>query len=373
MRSLAVFSESGAQLVGDNPTLARVSLKGIGVHAALVAMPRTRFLSGGKANATKVLVRVRAFSCNYRDLRILLDTATAAVPAIGAIGSDFCGEVIRVGSEVTQFKPKDRVIPNSAYHVTEAEGSRKHFGIPTNSASTEYLLLDQQQLIAIPHAMSTAHGAAFTIGAQTAYAMVRRLDPKPGATVLVTAGRSSTSLFCMAALRARGLRFFVMTSSADDRERLMSLGAEDVFVVDRNAQAFSGLEPIKRKLGGFDHVIDPYYDIFLSRVLPLLKPHGSYISCGWYEQEFIGLGIAPPAVMTNATHAMTIAVLKNQTLHLNCLGTTQDLRDAINDYVDGRMQVPMDSVYRDGDVAGFLARTYASSEKFGKVVYTYDA
>lgn len=320
MRSLAIFSEAGAQLISDNPTLSRISIKGIGVHAALVSTPRTRLDAKDASNDTKVLVRVRAFSCNYRDLRIILDKATAATPSAVAVGSDFSGDVVRVGAKVSGLKPGDRVIPNSVYHVVADEAGRVHYGIPTNLGSCEYLLLDQEQLIVIPDCMSYVHGAAFTIGGQTSYAMVRRLDPRPSDSVLVTAGRSSTSLFCIAALRARGIRTFVLTSSAKDHGRFADLGVEAAFVVDPNRESLTGegaLAETAYKLGGFSHVIDPYFDLYLSRVLPLLARHGSYISCGMYEQDFVSLGIAKPAVMTNFTQAMFTGLLRNQTIHLN--------------------------------------------------------
>ena len=55
---------------------------------------------------------------------------------------------------------------------------------------------------------------------------------------------------------------------------------EEVFTPSMKGEKLDSSEPVverAQQLGGFDHVVDPFFDIHLTRVLPLLKPHGSYI------------------------------------------------------------------------------------------------
>src|SRR5258707_14908778 len=62
-----------------------------------------------KISARHVLVRIQAASLNYRDLVVMRGQYDRS-PQLGRIPlSDGAGEVISVGSEVTRFKPGDRV------------------------------------------------------------------------------------------------------------------------------------------------------------------------------------------------------------------------------------------------------------------------
>ena len=55
----------------------------------------------------------------------------------------------------------------------------------------------------------------------------------------------------------------------------------------------------------------------------------------------------------------------------NCLGLTEDLERALAAHSAGHFPVIVDSVFSDGDAAGFLDRTYNAPDRFGKVVYLY--
>jgi hypothetical protein len=64
-------------------------------------------------------------------------------------------------------------------------------------------------------------------------------------------------------------------------------------------------------------------------------------------------------------------IVKNVTLMGNCLGTTQDLANALRDWCDGRLQVVLDSVHRAGTLRRFLERSFTAPDRFGKAVYLY--
>ena len=226
----------------------------------------------------------------------------------------------------------------------------------------------------MPDTMSFVEGAAFTIGAQTSYGMIRRLAPKVGSTALVTAGRSNTSLFLINALRARGVRVFALSSSRQHFERLRSLGVEEVFNPGMLTKKFAGKEPIvavARKLGGFDHVFDPFFDIYMSRVLVLLAFGGSYISCGLYNQYQEAIGLEMPHVMSDYKEAILCALKNNLRIQGNRLGVKGDLRKALSDFEAGSLPLVIDSNYTGDEVGDFLLRTYVSADRFGKVIYSY--
>jgi NADPH:quinone reductase-like Zn-dependent oxidoreductase len=374
VKSLAILSPAAAQLAEGNPTLTHLQIHGIEVHAAFISTPSIRLRAKDPEHANKVLVRVRAFSCNYRDIGFMLALARETSSCCFPIGSDFCGDVAAVGSGVRTLAKGNRVIPNSAYHGVGPGEAQPKEGIPTNHASTEYLLVDERQLMRIPEQMPYTDGAAFTIGAQTAYAMARRLDPKPGATVLVTAARSNTSLFSIAALKRRQARVFVLASSGVFDQKLLELGVEEVFRPDLTKEALDPTEPVAqraRELGGFDHVVDPFFDIHLPRILPLLRAQASYVTCGLYDQGIASLDPSAPLLAKGYRESLGTAILRNLVIHANCLGTTEDLGLALSDYAVGTLKVPRDSTYSDFDARGFLERTYSARDRFGKVVYQY--
>lgn len=79
-----------------------------------------------------------------------------------------------------------------------------HPGLSTQRASAELQVHQRAKLMKIPAAMPLAEAAAFSVGAQTAYSIIRRLAPARGAHIAVTAASSNTSLFLIKALVARG-------------------------------------------------------------------------------------------------------------------------------------------------------------------------
>jgi NADPH:quinone reductase-like Zn-dependent oxidoreductase len=322
-------------------------------------------------NADNALVRVRAFSCNYREKTLCITRSPQCGDhAFTAIGSDFVGEVLAVGSGIQSLKPGDRVIPNSSWSWPQAPHDR---GIPTNHASKEYLIVHQDGLQRIPPTMGDEVAAAFTIGAETAFAMVRRLQLTAGDHVLVTAARSNTSLFALGALKSRGVKVYAVTSSTGYEDRLRQLGVQEVIQVERASQDWSAYPAVRAVLwerGGFDAVIDPFFDLHLARVVPLLVGEGRYISCGFYNQSG---AFTLPAANLNLMAIMNSASTGNRVILGNCLGKRSDLQQAIDTYVAGKLPVVIDSVFEGVEICPYIERTFNDPNRFGKVVYRHSS
>ena len=180
------------------------------------------------AQADQVLLKVRAFSCNYRDKNLIFKMTTKGPQtSFYVLGSEFCGEVVAAGARVTDFRPGDRVIGNGQYPHSGIEGVRG--GLPTNHGSKEYQVLHQAKLLKIPASMSDDVAAAFPIGAQTTYSMIRKLHLQPGERVLVTAAKSNTSLFAINALRQYDVQVYATTTSMAFADELTKMGVQEVF------------------------------------------------------------------------------------------------------------------------------------------------
>ena len=84
----------------------------------------------------------------------------------------------------------------------------------------------------------------------------------------------------------------------------------------------------------------------------------------------VGLEI-PPSEAWSA--AIALAVQKNLSMMGHCLGLTEDLARAIDDYAAGLLRVHVDSVFDDDHAAEFIERSFNSPERFGKAVLAYGA
>jgi NADPH:quinone reductase-like Zn-dependent oxidoreductase len=375
------FAICGSAIPARNPlngSFATVPIEGIPVVCAVLPSHRPRFTRRAPEFARRVLLRVRAFSCNYRDRALILRMAKFGPPdSFYLIGSEFCAEVIETGAGVTRVAIGDRVIGDNDY-ASLPRGPRPAGwcgGLPTNHASREYLVLPEEKVMPIPAAMPDRVAAAFSVGAQTTYSMIARLGVRAGANVLVTAARSNTSLFAIATLRRLGANVYATTRSSGFADRLRALGVGTLFQVGQAGQGFSEHPELREtadRIGGFECVIDPFFDVHLRQVLPVMAFGGRYVTCGLFDQHVDLLARGPVDPPIDYRGALGLAVVKNIELIGNCIGRSCHLAEAIREYERGEWDVAIDSVFTGDEAGVFLDRTFNAPERFGKVVYAYD-
>jgi NADPH:quinone reductase-like Zn-dependent oxidoreductase len=352
-----------------------VRINGTPVRIGRVPLADVEFHPEQPHHRRHVLVDVEAFSCNYRDRAILLRCGGLPNGRHSAFGSELTGRVRAVGADVTELSVGDRVIPDNHF-VGDLfpAGAESRGGIATNQASRRSQILHATKLVRIPESMDAEVAAAFGINAQTAYSMVRRLGLAPQSTVLVTAGTSNTSLFAIGAARAAGARVFAVTGSAHRESALRAAGAEDVVIVPHAKSGIDRTDMLRhagRAVGGFDAVIDPFFDLHLPDILGALRPFGSYISCGLFAQNE---GAEEEAGLRRERDCLSSVMLevmpRNLSIIGNCIGLRSDLQRAIDDYSAGVLPVRIDSVFRD-DGAAFVDRTFNDTDRVGKVIWRY--
>jgi NADPH:quinone reductase-like Zn-dependent oxidoreductase len=370
MRNFAILS-CAAQATQPNVMFAStVEIDGVPVRCAIVETPDPVFDRGDPSNARRVLIRVRAFSLNYRDKRFLFSMALKG-PDTGffSVGSELMGHVLETGPEVTRFRPGDRVMGNNAYPESGAHGVLP--GVVSNHASRELQILHEVKLTRIPDSMPDATAAAFSIGAQTSYSMIRRLQVLEGASVLVTAARSNTSLFIIEALRRLKVRLYALTTSGRFSDALKERGANEVIVMNP-VQPFLDHPALAdvAKNGGIQFVFDPYFDLHFSQALDVMGMGAKYVTCGIQNQSSDLTGRHAVSNGRTGREFLNICV-KNLQILGNCIGVDEDLERASCDYAKGLLQVQLDSTSSHGETGAFLDRTYNSPDRFGKVVYQY--
>jgi NADPH:quinone reductase-like Zn-dependent oxidoreductase len=374
MRNVAVCGNFIRHVYPLNDTFVTIDIHGVPVTFGLIETPDVTLDPHDPQQASEVLVQVKAFSCNYRDKSLIFKArANGSGTSFYTLGSEFCGEVVDIGPEVTDLKIGDRVIGDGQYPYSGVEGLRP--GLPTNHGSKEYQRLHQAKLIKIPDAMPDEVAAAFPVGAQTTYSMIRKLDLQEGANVLVTAAKSNTSLFAINALRSYPVQVYATTTSMAFADELRTLGVQELILVDpvqTSFQTHHRLRELYQQTGGFDAVIDPFFDLHLDKVLPLMAFNGRYITCGVYDQysKLIGEAFQPTGFID--VNIMCMAMIRNLQIIGNCIGLRADLAQALNEYAAGDLSVVIDSVHHQSDIGSFFDRTYNARDRFGKVVYRYD-
>lgn len=321
-----------------------------------------------------VLVKKLAFSCNYRDkgmMHLMYDScvnkSNVSSYFFSPFGSEFCAEIVEVGKKVTGLKSGDRVIPDGTYPLKE---NQIKGGLPTNYASQRFEILHEKQIMKIPKEMDVVKAAAFTIAAQTVYSMLRKLEIKTGSNVLVLAATSNTSLTALNILKQSDINVYAMTTRSEAEEILIRNGADKVLpsILNDGQKCKAVLENEKVV---FDYVVDPFFDLHLTRVLPFMNFNSKYVTCGFYRQH----ESFPETNSNGSGHYQPILqtlMFRNISVIGNCLGEKSDLENALKDYQERKFDIPIDSLFSGNQVMEFLDRSFNSRERLGKVVYRYE-
>jgi NADPH:quinone reductase-like Zn-dependent oxidoreductase len=376
MRSLAVsFSDVLLNLL-PHDSVQRFEIDGAPLVCGILRESPPDFDDKAQENRLNVLVKKQAFSCNYRDKGLMfvrLKLKSRYKHAYVVVGSEFAGEVIAVGADVTKFKVGDRVMGDKHYPGIGDTVEGYKIVVPAYDASKEYQVFHQAKLIRFPAEMPYEVAAAFSVDAQTAYGAVRKLNISSGASVLVMDVRSNTSLFAISALQKRGVNVYATAAPGGANPRILGMGIKELFVMDRASDPASqeALRSCAREIGGFNGVIDPSFDLHLGSVISLLATEGRYVTFGSHDQYAEVTGQELTHDLPDVRRVLWEAILKNVHIIGTCLGLTADLQQAIEDYRTGDLEVIIDSVYADQQPADFLCRSFSAPDRFGKVVYRY--
>lgn len=246
-------------------------------------MPQPSFNSENDANKDYVLVRVNAFSCNYRDKAIILKSALKMklnepnlTQPVAFFGSDFVGTIINKGKSIENVEIGDRVVPDCYYPDIAYEGIAP--GVVTNEASKGWLRLHKSKVMQITEELSDSVAAGFSMGAQTSHSMIRRTNITCKEKALVFSGRSHTSLFITKSLLKLGIDTTVLTTSEWTKEQEEFIKPARLVKIERNSNKKVWKD---KSIGKYDVVFDPFFDLHLLTSVNLLNLYGRYITCGF--------------------------------------------------------------------------------------------
>ncbi|WP_285020600.1 NAD(P)-dependent alcohol dehydrogenase [Novosphingobium sp. fls2-241-R2A-195] len=195
-----------------------------GLRQERVAMPRP-----GRG---QVLLRMRAFSLNFRDLLMIDGHYPGGAPDAIVPLSDGAGEVVELGEGCSRFAVGDRVCPIFMQSwiggdMTDADGASA-LGGAIDGVLAEYVVVDEAGLVAIPAHMDFAQAATLPCAAVTTWNALYGREPiTPGSTVMAL-GTGGVAIWTLQLAKAAGARVVITSSSDAKLERATAMGADHV-------------------------------------------------------------------------------------------------------------------------------------------------
>ena len=201
-----------------------------------------------------VVVTLAASGVNFIDVYFRKGLYKADTPI--AIGSEGAGVVARIGSEVTEFAPGDRVA----------------FAMFRGSYAEE-ILIPAAQLVEIPDDVSFHTAAAVMLQGMTAHYLTRSTYPLAvGQTCLVHAAAGGAGGMIVQMAKLAGARVIGTASTEAKADEARALGAEHVIIYTE--QDFE--TEVKRLTDGrgVDVVYDSVGQTTFDKSLKVLRPRG---------------------------------------------------------------------------------------------------
>ena len=163
----------------------------------------------------QVLVKVNAVAVNPVDTYVRAGLIAFDLPRPFIVGCDLAGVVEAVGSDVTRFKPGDRVW-----------GSNQGL-LGRQGTFARYAAVDECWLYPTPHEVSDKQAAAIALVGITAHlGLVRHANVQPGETLFVNGGSGGVGSCVVQMARLLGARVITTAGSDEKVEACRRLGAD---------------------------------------------------------------------------------------------------------------------------------------------------
>jgi NADPH:quinone reductase-like Zn-dependent oxidoreductase len=206
-----------------------------------------------------VLVRMRANSINFRDLRVAQGLYDPRMPLPRVPLSDGSGDVVESGASVTRFKAGDRVA--AIFMQTWVAGpaterySASALGGAIDGMLSEYVVLHEDGLVGVREHLSFEEAATLPCAAVTAWnALFHQSRIAPGETVLVQ-GTGGVSLFALQLALLAGARVIATSSSDEKLARVREMGASGTINYKQTPEWSRSVKQLTDGRGA-DHIVE---------------------------------------------------------------------------------------------------------------------
>ncbi|SDV48040.1 zinc-binding dehydrogenase [Chitinasiproducens palmae] len=176
-----------------------------------------------KPAADEVVVKVGAASLNYHDVFTRNGMPGITVPLPVIMGLDFAGEIVEVGSAVTEWQVGDRVLidPSDRKTFGGVIGEARHGGL------AEYCAVPDHHLVRMPDDVTYEEAASLPVAYGTAYRMMVTIGKiQAGERVLILGASGGVGTCCVQLAKLAGAEVIAAASSQDKLDKLAALGAD---------------------------------------------------------------------------------------------------------------------------------------------------
>ncbi len=184
-----------------------------------------------------VLVKIHTAAMNHLDIWVRKGIPGVPLPCI--LGSDGAGEIVEIGSNISSYAVGDRMMiqpltfcGTCKYCLSKKENYCDSWGIlgeNQNGTQCEYIAVSEVNLRPIPAHLSYEQAAAFSLVAQTAYAMlVRRAKINAGENIFVWGGTSGVGSMGIQISKALGCQVYTAVGNEEKAAVAKELGADHV-------------------------------------------------------------------------------------------------------------------------------------------------
>lgn len=191
---------------------------------------RTRRQNVRDLREGEVLIRMRAASLNFRDLKIVKGSYARKPDLPVVLLSDGAGEIVEVGPGCNTFVTGDRVVPiyMSGWHtgpLSDRHGGWRSLGGDVDGTARELAIFREEDVLRIPDLLSFEQAACLPCAAVTAWhGLVALGHVKAGDWVLVI-GSGGVSLFALQIATMSGARVIAISGDDAKLRRLCERGA----------------------------------------------------------------------------------------------------------------------------------------------------
>ncbi|HSZ12154.1 MAG TPA: NADPH:quinone oxidoreductase family protein [Rhizomicrobium sp.] len=221
-----------------------------------------------------VRIRVRAAAVNFPDILTIQGKYQHKPPLPFTPGSEAAGDVIAVGSVVTQFKVGDRAILSG-------------LGCFAEEAQANVAALRP-----IPSGVNYDIAAAFTFAYLTAYvALVRRAQLQHGEWLLVHGAAGGVGLAAVDLGRALGAKVITTASTEEKRAFLKSYGADHVLPSTGFREAVKDITH-----GGANVIYDPVGGDVFDESARCIAFDGRLLIIGFTSGRIPSIGVNMPLI-----------------------------------------------------------------------------
>jgi len=169
-------------------------------------------------------------------------------------GSEFAGEIVEIGKNVSSFQTGDKVFG------FDDEGAGAH---------AQYLTITEDKVVTIPKEVSYEQAAASTEGAHYAYNFINKIDLKKGQKALVNGATGAIGSATIQLLKYFAFNITAVCST-ENIELVKGLGASKI--IDYRKEDFTKID------GKYNYVFDTVGKSSFFKCWKILQPGGIYIS-----------------------------------------------------------------------------------------------